>query len=359
MKKFILVLVFILATVSSSFGQNISSFFTLPNIVCSDMECDIKYMGNAPNPSNDIIYNWDFNGGIIVSNLHPNYKIKWITPGVKYIRLYIIKDGVHSVVTNKSLMVTANKSSDFSLQSNACIGQNIPIKYIGNARKEAIYNWTFGYNANVFSSNYPNYNINYYSEGIRTVSLRVIDGTCVSTTNKYINIKLCDLSNSECNTTNNVEVNNITNNSALIKWDEVQDATTYKLQYTKDILSFNWSDTITVLSPDSQVQVNGLEPNTNYIVRVFTSCKYNTSPPLFTIFSTPYYRFGSTVTNFYISNNTVNFPQNLFGLEYKVYDLCGKLVLQDKVRNTNTELSLVNGMYVLFIDDKYKKFLIN
>ena len=62
---------------------------------------------------------------------------------------------------------------------------------------------------------------------------------------------------------------------------------------------------------------------------------------------------------FYISNNTVNFPQNLLGFEYKVYDICGKLVLQDKVRNTNTELSLVNGMYVLFIDDKYKKFLIN
>ena len=57
MKSFILGLFLFLATISSGFGQNILSNFTLPNLVCSDTECTIIYIGNAPNPSNNVIYN--------------------------------------------------------------------------------------------------------------------------------------------------------------------------------------------------------------------------------------------------------------------------------------------------------------
>lgn len=87
MKKVLLVFIINFSSGLVAGLGKIYSLFFLPNIVCSDMECNIN-MGNAPNESNDIIYNQNSNGGIIVSDLHPNYKIKWITPGVKYITLY-------------------------------------------------------------------------------------------------------------------------------------------------------------------------------------------------------------------------------------------------------------------------------
>lgn len=76
------------------FNQTSSPFFDLPSSVCFNNAAMITYTGNG---SSNELYNWDFNGGNIVSGTGQGpYEIQWNTSGIKNISLAVTKNGCSS-----------------------------------------------------------------------------------------------------------------------------------------------------------------------------------------------------------------------------------------------------------------------
>lgn len=79
------------------------------------------------------------------------------------------------------VVVLSTPTSPFTVTSPHCVGENSTITYTGNAPANATYNWDFDGGTIVSGSGQGPYQINWGTDGTKSISLDVAVGSCTST----------------------------------------------------------------------------------------------------------------------------------------------------------------------------------
>jgi hypothetical protein len=174
-----------------------------------------------------------------------------------------------------------------------------------------------------------------------------------------------------CSAPGGLSASNIASSTATLNWSAVSGALVYTVQY-KPTSSSNW---IVATSGTYGLYVNlySLSANTTYDWRVYTSCSFteasNYSYAQFTTSGGATKAAATTTAT--MENANPSFTINLFpnpagdqlnvwveGIQkradIKVYDLMGKLVMQQASNNTLTQLNiskLTGGFYLVKVND--------
>ena len=146
--------------------------FSVPPVVCTNSNAYIEYTGTgSPTES----YNWDFDGGTIVTGTGQGpYEILWTTPGVKNITLSIPgSNGCSEPPTTQQITVNIQYTNSFTAPDSVCQFANASFTYTGNAGAGETYNWNFDGGTIVSGSGQGPYQILWTTPGLKTVTLNV------------------------------------------------------------------------------------------------------------------------------------------------------------------------------------------
>ncbi|MCW5907907.1 MAG: PKD domain-containing protein [Chitinophagales bacterium] len=166
------------ATVTVTVTPVPTSPFSVTSPVCTGQNSTITYTGNA---SSNATYNWNFNGGTIVSGSGQGpYTVNWATTGVKNITLTVDENGCTSGLTTNNITVTPGPTATFTATSPHCIGQNSTITYSGTGTGSATYTWNFDGGTVVSGSGQGPYTVNWATAGTKNVTLTVSETGCFS-----------------------------------------------------------------------------------------------------------------------------------------------------------------------------------
>lgn len=140
-------------------------------------------------------YNWNFGGGIITNNatgMGP-YTLNYASAGSKTITLSVALNGCTSGIVSQTISVGGtNPSSSFTAPASACANTNAAIVYTGGApapSSNVMYTWNFG-DGNVTGGTHPNYQVQWGTPGMKTVTLMVSQNGCVSaTTTRFVMVR--------------------------------------------------------------------------------------------------------------------------------------------------------------------------
>jgi len=155
-----------------------TSPFIADERVCIGANATITYTGSALPTAN---YNWNFNGGIIVSGAGQGpFQVYWNTPGIKNITLNVIENGCPSTPTTRQVEVIPYPTSDFVANPLICQGQSTMVAYAGTALPNATFQWNFD-GAQVISGAGPGpYSLSWAVIGNKTITLTVTQFGCSS-----------------------------------------------------------------------------------------------------------------------------------------------------------------------------------
>jgi gliding motility-associated-like protein len=155
-----------------------SSNFTGPTEVCQGSNTGFNYIGT---PEAGAVYNWDFDGGNIVSGTGAGpYEIVWNSSGNKNVSLTVTSNGCTSVMSINTIDVLPIPTSAFVLPVNVCLGSNTIISYSGNASTNATYNWNFGGGNIASGSGAGPFQVSWTDAGDVYISLTVVENSCPS-----------------------------------------------------------------------------------------------------------------------------------------------------------------------------------
>ena len=133
---------------------NPTSDFTTTFIPCNGDSSVIEYIGNAPTTSN---YNWDFNGGsILTGSGQGSYNVIW-SAGTYNVSLYVEQNGCYSDTTTiQVISPEALSKPNVALTHNLCFGDSLGqgILSINGGTAPFSYIWTplgFTENGNTYS----------------------------------------------------------------------------------------------------------------------------------------------------------------------------------------------------------------
>ncbi len=94
----------------SAFSSNLvvdyapTASFAMPDSVCILVQASIAYTGNA---SANAQYNWDFDGGVIVSGSGQGpYQVYWTSAGMKHVSLIVSENGVTSGQVTNNIVIS-------------------------------------------------------------------------------------------------------------------------------------------------------------------------------------------------------------------------------------------------------------
>ncbi len=129
------------------------------------------------NPTNGITpltYTWNTNPSqntSSISNLGAgNYSVS------------VVENNNCTTIQNFNLLDMPAPSAEFNLPDKACVGDSIPLVYIGNQTPPDNFTWNFGNAINLLGSNLGPYSINYNSIGKHYIQLYVNKSGCPSNT---------------------------------------------------------------------------------------------------------------------------------------------------------------------------------
>jgi gliding motility-associated-like protein len=109
-------------TITVTVISNPNSLFTVTTPVCAGIPSTITYTGNAPP---NATYNWDFDGGTVVSGSGQGpYQISWLTGGTKDITLDVTVGSCSSPVTTHQVVVNPFPTITVSPDVDICTGQS-------------------------------------------------------------------------------------------------------------------------------------------------------------------------------------------------------------------------------------------
>ncbi|TNF29331.1 MAG: PKD domain-containing protein, partial [Bacteroidetes bacterium] len=113
-----------------------TSTFTVTSPVCVGDDATITYTGNAPAGAT---FNWDFDGGTIVSGSGAGpYTVNWATSGTKNITLDVSLGSCTSPTTSNSVTVNAIPTVDMGPDVTICDAESIVLTATG----AATYSWS-------------------------------------------------------------------------------------------------------------------------------------------------------------------------------------------------------------------------
>lgn len=148
--------------------------------ICTREEATITYTGNAPVSA---IYNWDFDGGRVVSGRDQGpFIVEWTTPGLKGISLVVNVNGCLSTRAIDTVVVSSTPTPILEVPTAACIGDPVTFSYRGTATARAFYDWDV-VGGEITSGNGAldgpgPHTIVYQSEGNKLITLDVTENGC-------------------------------------------------------------------------------------------------------------------------------------------------------------------------------------
>ncbi|MBT5989424.1 MAG: T9SS type A sorting domain-containing protein [Bacteroidetes bacterium] len=152
--------------------------FTSKTTMCFGDIDTISFTGSA---GSSAVYNWDFDGGNILSGSGAGpYTVDWNTVGSKTISLIITENGCNSAPSNVSLQVNQLPTSTFDIKNTACTFTNDTITYTGNATSGASYLWNFDGATVLSGSGQGPYILHWQLAGTKMVTLKVSANGCES-----------------------------------------------------------------------------------------------------------------------------------------------------------------------------------
>ncbi len=176
------------------------------------------------------IFNWDFNGGIVLETSGFDKKLKYQTGGIKNVNLSIIDNGCSSTVFSKPINIISLPSSNiYFSQSEACSNDSI-ILSLPQFSQNTIYDWNMGdaaYAENSISGNTKSFKLKWSTPGLKSVSLSANNEGCYATDgNATITIKQSPFAsfNIKSNACANKDIltaafTGIASNNATLNWN--------------------------------------------------------------------------------------------------------------------------------------------
>lgn len=167
--------------------------FSVSTVPCSVSNvATVTFTGSA---GAGATYNWNFGGGIITNNATGAgpYTLNYASAGAKTITLSVALNGCTSGIVTQTISVGGtNPSSSFTAPATACANTNAAIVYTGGApapSSNVMYTWNFG-DGNVTGGTHPNYQVQWATPGMKTVTLMVSQNGCVSaTTTRFVMVR--------------------------------------------------------------------------------------------------------------------------------------------------------------------------
>jgi gliding motility-associated-like protein len=155
-----------------------STFSVSQDTVCELSTVDFIYTGL---PVSGASYNWNFDGGTIHSgNGSGPYSISWSAPGWKSISLQLLINGVSSITSTFQVLVIEVPGAEFSVQTEACIGENVLANYLNSANVSAQFQWTLDGATGISGVNSGTPNFSWNTPGSKTITLSVANAMCIS-----------------------------------------------------------------------------------------------------------------------------------------------------------------------------------
>lgn len=158
-------------------NPNPTATFTASSPVCPGANSTITYTGSA---GSGATYTWDFDGGNVVSGSGQGpYQVNWTSPGTYNVSLTVTENGCSD---SFSVPVTVNTvpTSDFTVSSPVCVGNNSTITYTGTAGASATYTWNFNGGVVSSGSGQGPYQVYWNNSGTYNVTLTVSENGCSS-----------------------------------------------------------------------------------------------------------------------------------------------------------------------------------
>ncbi len=147
--------------------------------VCEGQNSLITYTGNGGGTAT---YNWDFDGGTIVSGSgNSPHQVNWSVAGTYSVQLTVTKNGCSGTAVPQNVVVNPIPTSTFSFNTDTtCVGTPVSVNYTGSAGASATYNWIFtgGIPANATGQSPPP--VLWNSQGLKSVKLTVTENGCTS-----------------------------------------------------------------------------------------------------------------------------------------------------------------------------------
>ncbi|CAL2074877.1 Por_Secre_tail domain-containing protein [Tenacibaculum sp. 190524A05c] len=164
-----------------------SADFSVNEFVCEGANASITYNGVV---SNDAVFNWNFDGAEIVSGTGSGpYEITWNDNyGEKNISLTVTDNGCTSDEIIKKVQHNPYPNVGIEANEQVCLGDKTTITYTGDELNNANYNWNFNGGTVISGSGSGPYEIQWYSEGVKNISLEVIQNGCAVIVEKEITV---------------------------------------------------------------------------------------------------------------------------------------------------------------------------
>lgn len=161
--------------------------FSVSENVCQGESTLITYNGNATEAAT---FSWNFDGASIVSGtgIGP-YEVTWNESyGEKNISLVVSENGCTSEEITKTINHNPNPTGSIELVEQVCLGDTTTITYVGDAQNDAVYNWNFNGGYIISGSGAGPYEIQWYNQGEKNVSLAVTQNGCSVSMNKTVTV---------------------------------------------------------------------------------------------------------------------------------------------------------------------------
>lgn len=155
-----------------------SDFTLAPDSVCVNEQTIITYTGTATPTAT---YTWDVDGGTPNLNTGPGpHNISWASTGLVNVSLTVSENGCTSPPSFLPVFVKPIPTSDFTVVSPVCQGNNSTITFTGTAGSGSTYTWDFAGGTVQSGSDAGPYEVSWSAAGSNSLSLIVTDNGCVS-----------------------------------------------------------------------------------------------------------------------------------------------------------------------------------
>lgn len=162
--------------------------FIVDPVVCAGQIAVVTYTGTGTDGG---AYGWAFPGGVIITGGRRGpFEIRWDSVGVFGVTLTVTENGCTSPPNEVFVTVQPTPTANFTATSPVCVGENSQIVYQGDASPTATYNWNFG-GGNVVSGTGPGpYEVNWNTQGNKTIFLTVTENGCTGETySQVVNVR--------------------------------------------------------------------------------------------------------------------------------------------------------------------------
>ncbi|MEQ8686968.1 MAG: PKD domain-containing protein [Imperialibacter sp.] len=155
-----------------------ADFAASSSTICYGDTVQFDYTGDA---GSNASYNWDFNGGDIVSGPgNDPIKIKWNANGEKTIKLTVVENGCSSEQKTRNVSINPELISSFTLEEIVCEGDTATIEFSGSAPIPSIYTWSLDGGALQSDNDSTLLKVLWDEKGAKNISLQITNNNCSS-----------------------------------------------------------------------------------------------------------------------------------------------------------------------------------